>query len=309
MGVSFSINFPIEPFKIIRENSEIFLMGSCFTEHIGTKLNNAGFKTFVNPFGILFNPVSITNAIKRIVNKQVYSIGELIKNQEGRYCSFDHHGFFSNIDKDKTIDEINVALLEAHENLKKTECIIITLGSAWIYRHIGLNKLVANCHKLPNTEFEKQLLSVDKLVDSIKEAIVHIRTINPNSKIIFTISPVKHLRDGIVENQQSKASLIMALGECLKAKDENLYYFPAYEIVTDELRDYRFFEADHCHPNQLAIDYVWERFTETCFSPKAIEKALDAEKLNKALAHKTLHNVELNENLMQRINNYLKKYK
>lgn len=308
MTVSFSIKFPIEPFSIVKEDSEILMIGSCFTEHIGNKLNNAGFKTTLNPFGILFNPISISNAISRIVKEELYKKSELHKNQEERFVSFDHHGRFSGNKPDKVLEEINSSLINAHKNLKSADCIIVTLGSAWVYKYLEQNRIVANCHKIPNKEFEKELLEIETIVSSMNRAIDDLKSVNPNIKIVFTISPVKHLRDGIIENQRSKATLILAIEALLKSSNKNLYYFPAYEIVTDELRDYRFFETDHAHPNQLAIDYVWERFIETCFTTKAIEKANEAENITKALAHKTLHSEMQNENLDKRIKEYIKKY-
>ncbi|MFM9944591.1 MAG: GSCFA domain-containing protein [Bacteroidia bacterium] len=308
MTVSFSLKFPIEPFKIITEKSEILMFGSCFTEHIGNKLLSTGFKTTINPFGILFNPISLANAIKRISQKEIYNNAELLKNHEDRFVSFDHHGRFSGNDADKVIEEINDSLIEANKSLKSSNCIFITLGSAWVYRHIIQNRVVANCHKIPNSEFKKKLLDIDTIVNSLTNVINEIREINADIKIIFTISPVKHLRDGVVENQQSKATLILAMADILKNKKREVYYFPAYEIVTDELRDYRFFETDHAHPNQMAIDYVWERFVETCFTPKAIEKSAEAENLIKALNHKPLYNDGTNENLKYRIKSYLDKY-
>lgn len=308
MAVSFFIKFPIEPFKIIKESSEVLMIGSCFTEHIGNKLSNAGFKTTLNPFGILFNPISISNSINRIVNEELYQKSELHKNQEERFVSFDHHGRFSGNEPERVIEEINSSVINAHKNLKSADCIIITLGSAWVYRYLKQNRIVANCHKIPNKEFEKELLEAETVVSSLKRAIEDLKTVNPNIKIVFTISPVKHLRDGVVENQRSKATLILAIDALLKSSYENLFYFPAYEIVTDELRDYRFFETDHVHPNQLAIDYVWERFTETCFTPKAIEKTAEAESITKALEHKTLHLDKQNENLNKRIKEYINKH-
>lgn len=308
MSISFFIKFPIDPFKIIKEDSKIILIGSCFTEHIGNRLNMAGFKTTVNPFGILFNPLSIANSIHRILNLEVYKKDDLTQNQEGRFVSFDHHGRFSGPDADKVIEEINTSLMRANEAIKSADILIVTLGSAWVYKHLKENKIVANCHKIPNDEFRKELLDVQTIVSSLNETLKKIRIHNPDSKILFTISPVKHLRDGVIENQRSKATLILAVSELLKSGDNDCYYFPAYEIVTDELRDYRFFETDHAHPNQLAIDYVWQRFIETCFTEKAIEKAAEAEKLTKALAHKTLHTEGVNENLEQKIKRYLDRY-
>lgn len=309
MSIRFSIKFPINPFKIIKEDSKIVLIGSCFTEHIGNRLNMAGLKTTINPFGILFNPLSIANSINRILNLEVYTKEDLTLNQEGRFVSFDHHGRFSGPDADKAVDEINTALMGANKAIIAANILIVTLGSAWVYKHLSKNKIVANCHKIPNHEFEKELLDVQTIVSSLKETLKKIRVHNPDCKILFTISPVKHLRDGVVENQRSKATLILAISKVLKSGDNNTYYFPAYEIVTDELRDYRFFEADHAHPNQLAIDYVWQRFVETCFTEKAIEKATEAERLSKALVHKSLHTEAVNENLEQKIKRYLEKYK
>jgi len=308
MAVSFSIDFKINDYKILDEKSNLLLIGSCFTEHIGNKLNNSGFEIINNPFGILFNPISISNAILKIAENKPYKKSDLIRNHEGRYVSFDHHGKYSGIDSDQVILEINKSLKMAHESLKNVDCVIITLGSAWIYKYIKRNYVVANCHKIDNKEFDKELLEVDNVVNKIQEAIDAIKKCNPKANIILTISPVKHLRDGVVENQQSKATLILAVKKLMLPNDSQLFYFPAYEIVTDELRDYRFFESDNSHPNLLAIDYVWKRFKETFFNSKAIQKLIDAEYINKGLAHTSLHSQNANENLQKRIKSYLEKF-
>jgi hypothetical protein len=254
MSISFFIKFPIDPFKIIKEDSKIVLVGSCFTEHIGNRLNMAGFKTTINPFGILFNPLSIANSINRILNLEVYKKEDLTLNQEGRFVSFDHHGRFSGQDADKVIEEINTSLMGANEAIKTADIIIVTLGSAWVYKHLKGNMIVANCHKIPNHEFEKELMDVQTIVSSLNETLKKIRIHNPDSKILLTISPVKHMRDGIIENQRSKATLILAINELLKSGDNDRYYFPAYEIVTDELRDYRFLKPTmHIPTNWLLI--------------------------------------------------------
>ncbi len=308
MAIRFSIKLPIEPFKIIKENSTIFMIGSCFAEHIGNKLNNVGYKTIVNPFGILFNPISISNSIASIITNKQFATTDLIQIQDGRYVSLSHHGSCSGLIAETVKDDINSSIIKAHHDLKYSDTLIITLGSAWVYTYLKTETIVANCHKIPNKEFSKRLLDVAEIVDSLNKAILLIKGLNPKLNIIFSISPVKHLRDGVVENQQSKAALILAIAELIKQREANLFYFPAYEIVTDELRDYRFFENDHAHPNQLAIEYVWERFLTSCFDAKAIEKVNEAEQISKALNHKPLHFDQKNENLQERINLYLDKY-
>jgi len=309
MGINFSIKFPIKAVQIIEPESKIFLVGSCFTENIGNKLNQAGFQTLINPFGILFNPISIGTCLQKIIGNVQYQEDDLLLNHENRYVSFDHHGSYSGNKADVVISQINKSISEAHLFLMSTDFLIITLGSAWVYNYLKQNRIVANCHKVPAYQFEKQLLEVMQISDVIQEVINTLKEFNPNLKILFTISPVKHLRDGVIENQRSKATLILALNQILNKKNNWIHYFAAYEIVTDELRDYRFYETDHAHPNQVAIDYIWERFIETFFTPSSIEKIFQVEKLIKALGHKTLHTDYLKENnLKQRILAYLDKY-
>jgi hypothetical protein len=307
MSFQFAIKFPIKPSKVINESDSFCLIGSCFSENIGQKLLNAGFNTSINPYGILFNPISIHLSIERIIYQKTYQVNDLYQNQEKRYVSFHHHGQYSGFDEVMVIDQINNAIHYNHAFLKTANTLIITYGSAWIYEHLETNQLVANCHKIPNNQFAKRLLDVNEIVNSMKISIELLRKFNPTLNLILTISPVKHLRDGVIENQQSKATLILAMMDVLNYFQENISYFPSYEIVNDELRDYRFYEADYCHPNQLAIDYIWQRFKETYFSDKALVKSLDAENLTKALNHKPLHTEIKNHTLDEKINAYLKK--
>ena len=309
MSFQYSIKFPIIPFQKIHENTQFILIGSCFTENIGTKLSFAGYDVTLNPFGIVFNPLSIALSIQRIIKNEEYKLSDLIQNHENRFVSFHHHGVFSGFDDEKVITQINLSLNNAHNKLKTANTLIITLGSAWIYEHLTSNQVVANCHKIASSQFKKRLLEVNEVVISLQETLTLIKKTYSNINIILTISPVKHLRDGVIENQQSKATLILAINELLKDAYPSFYYFPAYEIVTDELRDYRFFESDFAHPNQMAIDYIWERFKLSCFTEKALEKSFEAEKINKQLTHKTLHNELLIESLEQRIMAYLEKFK
>ena len=308
MGVSFFIDFPIPPFKIVVPESNFLLVGSCFSEHIGNKLLGAGFETMINPFGILYNSSSLAESIRRIATRELYTEADLLKNHEGRFVSFDHHGRFSGSDASEVLASINNSLSRAHEFIKKATCTVITLGSAWVYKLAPENRIVANCHKFPASRFEKILLPLDEVVAHLKNIHQSIRAVNPGAEIIWTISPVKHLRDGVVENQQSKSVLISALHEHRASVENPGHYFPAYEIVNDELRDYRFFDSDHAHPNALAIDYVWERFLQTCFTAAALEKVSLSDKLARGLNHRSLHSESPSPNLHERILHYLEKY-
>lgn len=306
MDTTFFIKFPIPAHLCVTPQSNFWLIGSCFTEHIGKKLNESGFEKAINPFGILFNPVSIHRALQRIVSREYYSEEELFLTHEKRYVSFDHHGRFSGQDSHLVVEEINRSINIAYENLKKADIVIITLGSAWVYKLLSSGNVVANCHKVPAKEFAKSLLTSSEISNALKGIKDCLLQINPDAKIIWTISPVKHLKDGVVENQVSKASLILAVHQLIEETKD--YYFPAHEIVTDELRDYRFFEKDLAHPNLLAVEYVWERFLQTCFFPEALEKAQEAESLNKLLQHNTLHEEVNSESLRKRINDFQKKF-
>lgn len=309
MSISFSLKFPIKPFNIINADSKILLTGSCFTEHIGNFLINSGFNTVINPFGILYNPVSIANSLNFILDKKKYSEDELHLTHEKKYISFDHHGRFSSIEKKIALELINKEINKAHLFLKNADCLIITLGSAWAYSHLVLNKIVANCHKVPNKEFSKSLLPLDLITEKLNTVVERIKNFNDKISIIFTVSPVKHLADGIVENQQSKATLILSIKNIVENNQDYCYYFPSYEIVTDELRDYRFYENDHAHPTPLATTYVWERFVNTCFDDDAKEKVKESAIIDKFLNHRQISSSEKpNPDIYKRIEFFLKKY-
>lgn len=309
MSISFSLKFDIKPFKIINAESKILLCGSCFTENIGEYLLNSGFETSINPFGIIYNPFSISNSLNYIIDKKQFCEADLFFTHEKRYVSFEHHGWFSGFEKLKVLDEINLQINNAHNFLKTADCLIITLGTAWAYKHLKQNKIVANCHKIPAIEFKKELLEIETICESLTAMIEKLIKFNKNIKIIFTISPVKHLADGIVENQQSKATLILSVKNLIEKYKDFSFYFPAYEIVTDELRDYRFYENDHAHPTTLATEYVWERFVDSCFDNEAKGKMGEALKIGKYINHRQISaNKSPNEDFIKRINLFLKKY-
>lgn len=254
---------PLKPEKNqISYDSELLLIGSCFAQHIGSKLDYFKFRNLQNPFGILFHPVSIENLVSRAVRSIPYSHDEVFFYNERWHC-FDSHSDLSDLSAEKLLQNLNLRLERTREQIVKATHVVITLGTAWAYRHIEQGTLVANCHKVPQKEFKKELLSAHEVATSIKKTMQLVRTIKPNANFVFTVSPVRHLKDGFVENQLSKAHLITAIHEVLEksnAQGVGEGYFPSYELMMDELRDYRFYKTDMVHPNQLAIDYIWEKF-------------------------------------------------
>jgi hypothetical protein len=260
--MDFHLEFSPKPFEVkIKHQHKLLLIGSCFTEQIGSKLANHKFVVLDNPNGILFNPASISKSISSYINNKQYSESDLFYQNEC-WNSWEHHSRFSNPDKEKCLAVINESQTTAHNFLKQADWLLITLGSAFVYQ-LDNNEVVANCHKVPTDKFVKRLLSVTEVFSDLDRMVAETKAFKPNIKIIFTISPVRHLRDGFVENNRSKATLIQAVHQ-LTEKNENCLYFPAYELIIDDLRDYRFFAEDMVHPNYAATNYVWEKFVTTC---------------------------------------------
>lgn len=268
----------------ISHQQGILLMGSCFSEHIADKLTIRKFTVDTNPFGIVFNPKSIEIAIHRMVNKIYYKEKDVFEKEGFWFCLETHTSIFANTSQE-LITLLNTIINEWHIKLKNASWLILTLGSAYAYKHSEQQQIVANCHKLPSTLFEKKLLQPNDLVTDYSNLIKTIKQLNPTIQLIFTVSPVKHLRDGLIENSLSKAILLQTIHQLVN-QHKHCYYFPAYELVIDDLRDYRFYEPDMAHPNQQAIDYVWQKFEEVYFSivTKSInEKLMD---IHLALNHK-----------------------
>ena len=249
-------------------NSHILLLGSCFAQNIGVKLKYYQFQTNQNPFGILFHAQAIANLINRAVHKEWYSQEELI-HQDGRWHCMDAHSILSHTDKNIVLKNLNQALVETLESLTKASHIIITLGTSWVYRHRNTSKIVANCHKISQSQFAKQLLSVEENTFYLKQLVQRIQKVNPKAEVVVTVSPIRHIKDGLVENMQSKAHLIAAVHVSL-SKFKKMYYFPAYELLMDELRDYRFYAEDMIHPSKIAIAYIWEKFSTSWISDSSI---------------------------------------
>jgi len=272
--------------NLIDYQSNVLLLGSCFSENIGNQLNYFKFQSTQNPFGILFHPKAIENLITNTSNKKVYSSDDLIYQNE-IWHSFDAHSSLSSASENELLNKLNVAISLTNKKIKEASHIIITLGTSWVYRYIETDTIVANCHKIPQKKFLKELLSVSEISESLARSISLIKSINSDAAVIFTISPVRHLKDGFIENTQSKSHLIAAIHTLVNKQDVS--YFPSYEIMMDELRDYRFYAEDMIHPNKTAINYIWRKFIDTWFSEetKSIMKEID--EIQKGLLHRPFH--------------------
>ena len=268
----------------ITHTDKLLSIGSCFSENIGERLLNYKFPIIVNPYGILFNPISIVQSLQQIIDNKQFSESDIFYHNQ-RWQSFYHHGRFSNLDKTTCLNDINNAITTSNQQIQNLDYLILTLGTANVFVHNKSNQIVANCHKVPNSEFERKRLNVNEITTAFEPILNQLKTINPKLKIIFTVSPVRHIRDGLVENQRSKATLLLAIDEMVEGHNF-VSYFPAYELILDDLRDYRFFSADMIHPSKLAIDYVWNYFSETYFSDKTNQIIHQIDKMIQAKNHR-----------------------
>ncbi len=284
------VSYGTYPYRIGYKDN-IMLLGSCFAESMGSMLDFYRFSTCVNPFGVLYNPVSIANAVERIIKEEPFLPSEVIKTGE-LYNSFFHHTSFARKTASEFIAHANESLKAASDYLNRATVVLITLGTAWCYREIETDKVVANCNKLNPALFKRELLSVHSIVESLKQIIALLtsdyphrdKNSEPNPRqIIFTISPIRHLKDGLHGNTVSKASLHLALEQVID--DSNVTYFPSYEIMTDELRDYRFYAEDLVHPSNVAVKYIFEKFVENCFKRDIAPAMKLAEKISLAEQH------------------------
>ena len=253
----------------ISHKDNILLIGSCFTDEIGEKFQVYGFNTLRNPFGILYNPLSIATCLKRIAKQDFFNEKDLILSNEYYYL-FSAHGDYRAKTKEECLTKINESISLSHEFLKQTDYIFLTLGTSWTYWYKPLNYLMGNCHKINNKLIDRHLISYNESAKALLDAIQTIRTIFKREyKIIFTLSPIRHWREGYRDNLISKSHLVLAIEETLKEKFVS--YFPSYEIVMDELRDYRFYSEDMLHVNSTTVNYIWEKFSQTYFSSQTQE--------------------------------------
>lgn len=264
--MNFRLTFPVAPLEpAIQYSDKLLLSGSCFAEEIGALLQQHKFNTLMNPNGILFNPLSIAQSMQSYLDGKRYGKEELFLHED-LWHSWDHHSRFSSPSPDETLHAINQSQAAAGQRLKEADWLIITLGSAFVYQLKENNRIVANCHKVPDAAFYKRLLTADEIIAALDNMMHRLFFSNRKVNILFTVSPVRYVRDGAVENNLGKAVLLQAVHHLVN-KFDRLFYFPAYELVIDDLRDYRFYKEDLVHPNELAIRYVWDHFTAACLHP------------------------------------------
>lgn len=266
---------------------KVLLVGSCFADNMGNKLQQAKFQVLFNPTGIVFDPLSVAKHLEDFATNKQYSADELFQHNE-LWFSWYHHSDFSTIDNIQTQKRINDALQQTHTYLQSTAHVFITLGTAFSYQLKDENIPVANCHKVPQSRFDKKLLSVTEITEALQKGIAAVRKLNPDVEVVFTVSPVKHIRDGIIENNRSKARLIESVHR-LTGTISHCSYFPAYELVTDVLRDYRFYATDMAHPNEQAIEFVFNHFCETYFSKETQQLMRQVQQIVTAKNHRSLH--------------------
>lgn len=271
--------------KPIDYNSRIVSIGSCFAANMGEKFDFYKFQNTTNPFGIIFNPVSIEKLIRRAISKDYFSEKDVFFHNE-RWHSFEMHSELSHTNKEFFLTNLNEKLVAFGDQLSSATHFIITLGTSWVYKTIASEEIVANCHKIPQKQFTKHLLSTTEISNALNSILSLVNEINSNCRFIFTVSPVRHIKDGFIENQVSKSHLIAAVYEI---NNPNSSYFPSYEIMMDELRDYRFYGEDLLHPNATAIDYIWSRFVETNINSNSFSTMKEVETIQKGLQHRSFN--------------------
>lgn len=297
---------------MIDYQSEILSFGSCFAENIGEKFEYFKFRSHVNPFGIIFNSVSLEKVIRRSIAKDYFTEKDIFEHNELWHC-FEVHSELSNPDKEIFLTNLNRLIDDTNQLINSSSHFVITLGTSWVYKHLDSDEIVANCHKVPQKQFIKELLSVEAVEQNLENITSLITSVNSGAKFIFTVSPVRHSKDGFVENNVSKSHLIAAVYKIINNKITVAEYFPSYEIMMDELRDYRFYTEDMLHPNVFAIDYIWSRFSENYINPNEFTVMEKVSDVQKAIRHRPFNpdsasHQKFLENLNQKINTLAQDY-
>jgi len=303
------INIPKQNNQI-SYHSKIVLFGSCFTENIEKHFNYYQFKNNSNPHGILFHPIAIENSIIDCINNKNYTEADLFYFND-LWLSLNHHTKFSSENNSTVLNDINKQIQQTNLTIRNASHILITLGTSWVYRFENSDALVANCHKIPQKKFQKELLSVKQIVNSLENSIAKIKSVNKSTIILFTVSPIRHLKDGFAQNNLSKAHLISAIHSVIDKKQT--FYFPSYEIMMDDLRDYRFYKNDLSHPNDIAMEYIWEKFKNSWIDENSFELMGEIENIQKSLQHKPFQgsskkHLEFINKLNHKITTLKKKY-
>lgn len=283
----------------LHHSDSVVLLGSCFSDNIGAKMHGALIKAMVNPMGTLYNPMSIARGVQLLIAHQPVA-GQTLFMQNGVWNSFDFHSRHSLPDKQLTIDRMNQRIDQGHHVLEQAQLLTITLGTAMIYQLKATGEVVANCHKVPGHEFERKMASVDEMVQVLDEMLTRLHEFNPSLRVIFTVSPIRHIADGLDTNSLSKACLRVAIHEAIARHDDYCDYFPAYEIMIDDLRDYRFYASDMVHPSDVAIEYIWQAFQATYLDDRSALAVARCERVHKRLQHRPM---STNRETVERFNN------
>jgi hypothetical protein len=277
------LKIPESNFKI-NHQTKLMAIGSCFVENIGNRLKEYKFNINFNPYGIIFNPHSIAKILSNTINDELNFNTQFVE-QNNFFYSYDFHSKFNGTSANELVDKIISTNKKTSQSLLKADVLMLTFGTAWIYKHIPSNQIVANCHKVPQKEFNKSLLDLDELKILYQSIFKSLLSQHSNLKIILTVSPVRHLKDGLIENNQSKSILLLLCKFLADAFPNHVIYFPSYELVMDDLRDYRFFNSDMLHPNQQAIDYIFEKFSHTYFEKTTLKLLSKIKQLNQLKGH------------------------
>jgi hypothetical protein len=273
----------------IDHQQKLMMVGSCFAENIGQKMLRLKFQVDLNPFGILYNPQSVSKSLRLLMEGKVYTAADLFEH-EGIWHSFDHHGRFSSTSVETTLEKINKQAIASRQHLKESDFLIISFGTSWIFELKKNGEIVSNCHKLPASDFKRLRLTPGEIIEDYKELILSLLKFNPNLKVLFTVSPVRHWKDGAVENQLSKATLLLAIDRLVTGfGEEKCAYFPSYEIMMDELRDYRFYATDMLHVSGLAIEHIWKKFSKIMIAEKSEKIIKMVTKITKSIEHRPLN--------------------
>lgn len=286
------IKIPEFPWKMDYSKSMMF-MGSCFSENIGQKLQDLKFNVDMNPFGIIYNPVSIANSLKILLEKRIFTEDDLFHDQ-GLWNSYYHHSRFSDTNRNAALEKINSRIEFSKEFLQNADFLMITFGTSWVYELKKNGHVVSNCHKVLSSEFKRFRLGVYEITEAYRELLEELWRFNPNLKVVFTVSPIRHWKDGAVENQVSKATLLLAIDRLLNGfGNANCGYFPSYEIMMDELRDYRFYAEDMVHLSQVAIDHIFDRFGKVLMSFDSLKLSKEVIKIRKAVLHRPANSASI----------------
>ena len=308
----FRTTIDIKPYSFrLDYQSNILTLGSCFSENMGVKMKNVFFKTEINPFGVLYNPVSILNSINLLLENKRFTTSDIFE-YKSLWHSFAHSSSFSDVSSELCLSKMNERISFASEFIKSTDVLLITFGTAWVFTDKESGRVVSNCHKLPAAKFNRRRLTVDEITEAYSDLLTKLKALYPNLNVVFSVSPIRHWKDGAHENTISKSTLLLAV-DALQNQFGNVHYFPAYELLMDELRDYRFYASDMLHPSDVAVEYIWSKFSESVFSDETLQLMKKLEQLAADRAHRPLHPLSpeyalFKENTGKRKNEIIQKY-